>query len=179
MRRSLYPLAAAVLAAALLGAPLSAQDTAHAAITGAAVGAVASELRMGEGLPRGRIGFDDRVLESRPAPASGPDAIGYVLGSATHPASLYAMLDADRADFERSVVCETESPRSCRLPDVVAVLAASEPAVRSSSAEVVVAARWRSDLAKMPVGYVRYVVTLSRAHSGRWVVCSIRPQSIS
>jgi hypothetical protein len=179
MRRSFVSVSAAVLGATLLCAPVSAQDTVHAAITGAAVGAVASELRTGEGLPRGRIGFDGRVLEPRPAPASGPDAIAYVLGSATHPERLYAMLDADHADFEGSVVCETDSPRSCRLRGVVAVLAASDPAVTSSGAQVVVAARWRSELAKMPVGYARYVVTLSRARSGEWVVCGIRTQMIS
>jgi hypothetical protein len=89
------------------------------------------------------------------------------------------MLDADRADFERSVVCETDSPRSCELPGVVAVFAASEPVLTASGAEVVIAARWRSELAKMPVGYTRYAVTLARTATGEWVACGIRTVFVS
>lgn len=181
MRRSLLSVLSALAGLVFLcTTPASAQDTVPAAaVTQAAVRAVASELRTGERLPRGRIGFEGRVLEPRPAPESGQGALAYALGNAVHPESIYRMLDADRADFERSVVCETDSPRSCELPGVVAVFAASKPVLGVSGAEVVVAARWRSELAKMPVGYTRYAVTLARTATGEWVVCAIRTVFIS
>lgn len=163
----------------LCSTPAGAQDTVPAAITQAAVRAVASELHAGEGLPRGRIGFENRVLEPRPAPEAGQGAVAYALGNAIHPESIYRMLGADRADFDGSVVCENDSPRSCGLPGVVAVFAASSPVLRGSGAEVVVAARWRSELAKMPVGYTRYAVSLARTAAGEWVVCGVRTVFIS
>lgn len=179
MRRSVVSVLAVFGVTVLCARPVSAQGGTNTAITRAAVQAVTSELHTGERLPHGRIGFDSRVLERHPAPESGPDAMAYVLGSTAHPDTVIASLGADRADFERSVVCATSSPRSCRLPDVVAVLAASEPVQTGSAAEVVVAARWRSELAKMPVGYTRYVVTLARSASGEWVACRIRTELIS
>lgn len=181
MRRSIsFVLSALAGPVFLCTAPASAQDTVPgAAITQAAVRAVASELHTGEGLPRGRIGFDSRVLEPRPALEAGQGAVAYALGSAVHPESIYGGLDAARADFERSVVCGTDSPRSCELPGVVAVFAASEPVLTMSGAEVVIAARWRSGLAKMPVGYTRYAVTLARAATGEWIACGIRTVFVS
>jgi hypothetical protein len=182
MTRSLCSVLSAVAGAALLcAAPANAQGAVgDVAITEAAVEAVASELHTGERLPRGRIGFDGRVLEARPAPESGPEAVAYVLGNATHPETVYPLLDADRADFELSVVCNTDSPRSCQLPGFVAVFAASRPVPTTGDAvEVVVAVRWRSELAKMPVGYTRYAVTLTRSAAGEWITCSIRTLFIS
>jgi hypothetical protein len=181
MRRSIVSVLSALAGPVFLSTtPASAQDIVPGdAITQAAVRAVASELHTGERLPRGRIGFDSRVLEPRPAPESGQGAVAYALGDAVHPESIYGGLDADRADFERSVVCERDSPRSCELPGVVAVFAASKPVLRVSGAEVVIAARWRSELAKMPVGYTRYSVTLARTATGEWIVCGIRTVFVS
>lgn len=166
-----------------LAAPLAvrgdAQNATDPSAARVAVERVVGLLQTSERLPRGDIGFDGRVLESQPAPQSGPGASTYVLGGATQDARIYHLLGARQADFERAVVCASESPRSCRLPDVLAVFATGQPERTESGVRVVVAARWRSTLEKTPVPYGRFAVTLDRAASGEWIARDVRTLFIS
>lgn len=173
--------AAILLLPALLGAQEpSASRAPEPSVTGAAIEQVVTLLRTGERLPRGTIGLEQRVLEPRPAPASGPEARTYVLGSAVHDSTLYRALGARRLDFESAVVCATDSPRSCRLPGVVAMFAAGAPrAVGGSAYEVVIAVRWRSDLLKEPVPFARFAVTVECSSSGGWRARDVRTLFIS
>ncbi|HEX8392627.1 MAG TPA: hypothetical protein VF665_09755 [Longimicrobium sp.] len=144
-----------------------------------AVERVLNELRTGERLAGGPVGLDRRVLVPEPAPASGPLATAYRFGPGVHGETIYSALSAERAHFDSAMVCGSESPRSCTLPGVVAVFATTEPVVDGDRAEVVVAARWRSRLTKMPVGFARFAVILRRCQVGGWVVADLRTLYVS
>jgi hypothetical protein len=176
-----------LLAAAFLLAStpmLQAQPTDDSSVLTATVRYVQNAIRSGERVLPGGIAIEPRKLVSAPIvnSNSGPCAMSYGFGE-RRPEEALRTLTRDAgttlADFDRSVVCASESPRSCRLEGVSILLALGDPEmINDSTAQVVVAARWRSDLAKMPVGFARHVVTVTRM-AGTWSVTDMRTIFIS
>jgi hypothetical protein len=138
-------------------------------------------LRQSERLPHGTITLDRRVLTPSTTESGGRTVTLYNPGAvrdAVVHAELRRHLGAVEGDFDDATVCATESPRSCRLRKGVAAVSLSAPRPSGEGTEVIVAARWTSDLDKMPVGWGRFSLILVRCEDG-WRVRSMRTLAIS
>ncbi len=174
-------LAAAVIGVTASGALASQQGPDDSAVVATAVTSLLQQLRTNDGVPEGAIGYDPRPLERRMYDQPGRvPAPFYALGERENEVAAAARvaLGAEAGNLENARVCANASPRSCRLDDVVAVFATSEPAVRGGSAEVVVRALWMSNLAKQPVQEGVFRITLLREGTG-WRAATTETLTIS
>jgi hypothetical protein len=158
-----------------------AQRQSDAAVLARAIDHLAEILRAEENLPSGTIRVDERVLLVGKVALKSGDSIptyGFAnLRDSTTRLAILRRLNALSGDFEHARTCVAGNPRSCRLKDAVLIVGVSEPSYSDSTAEVVVAAQWQSNLVKMPVGWGRFAMRLV-GDGNDWRVLSTRTLQI-